>query len=134
MVSLTSDTLLHRQISPAWTQRGHVTSQAFKPTSKDERRLSVYDGDQVSAEESWKHFTEELGLTSAGVLAVSVEECESLGLDAEQDPEPFLSHAVILFGGLSNSQVETKAKILKRNAVARGWLYKEDPADADQEE
>ena len=46
---------------------------------KRHRVLSAYDGDQISAKDAHRHFTRELGLTSAGVLAVSVQECEDTG-------------------------------------------------------
>ena len=121
---MTSDTLLLRQIHPSWIQLGRVTSQAFKPTSKDNKRLSVYDGAQVTAEESWTHYTETLQCSSAGVMAVSIRECETLHLDAEPDPAIFPAHVVIKFDSYSNSQVEKKAKHLKRDAEARGWQYR----------
>ncbi len=54
---MTPDTLLLRQIHPSFVQDGRVTSQAFRPTPKDELRLSVDDGDRVGAEASWKRFT-----------------------------------------------------------------------------
>lgn len=120
---MTSDTLLLRQINPAWVQQGRVTSQAFKPTLKDNKQLSVYDGDQMTAEDSWVHYTEELGYSSVGVMGVSVEECQSLDLIAELDPKPFPAHAVIKFDGCSNSQIERKAKSLKKAAKVRGWQY-----------
>ena len=44
---MTPDTLLFRQVNPGWIREGRVTSQAFKPTAKDEKKLSVYDGDQA---------------------------------------------------------------------------------------
>lgn len=52
---MTHETLLHRQVHPSWIQEGRVTSQAFKPTPKDEGMLSVYDGDVSGPEESWRH-------------------------------------------------------------------------------
>lgn len=116
-------TLLLRQVNPAWVQSGRVTSQVFRPTPKDQRRLSVYDGDQITALEAWRHFTETLGYTSVGVLGVSVDECRSLRLDAEPDPGPFPEHAVIAFGELNNTQIEKKAKQLRGFAQARGWQY-----------
>lgn len=119
-----SDTLLHRQVHPSWVQQDRVTSQAFRPTPKDQGRLSVYDGDQVTAEGSWAHYTQQLELSSIGVLAVTVEECESLGLAAEPDPEPFPEHAVIRFDGLSRAQIGKKAKHLQRHAARRGWQYR----------
>jgi hypothetical protein len=116
-------TLLHRQINPSWLQQGRVTSQAFKPTLKDNKRLSVYDGDQISAEGSWQHYTRELGFISFGVLAVTVAECIAQELLAEPDSAPFPSHAVIRFDGCSGSQMEKKAKRLKAAAELRGWQY-----------
>lgn len=60
-------TLLYRQVNPSWIQSGRVTSQAFKPTPKDERRLSVYDGDLITPADAWRHYTESLGFSSVGV-------------------------------------------------------------------
>ena len=114
-------TLLHRQVNPNWIQSGRVTSQAFKPTPKDQRRLSVYDGDLISADDSWRHFTQSPERSSVGVLSVTVAECQSLELSAESDPEPFPEHVVIVFGEIfSNGQTEAKAKHLRAFAVARG--------------
>ena len=118
-----SDTLLHRQINPSWIQEGRVTSQAFKPTPKVKKQLSVYDGDQISAEEAWHHYTENLRFPSVGVLAVVVVECQDLGLGVKPDPEPFPEHAVIDFSNLPNAQIEKKAKKLRECAQARGYLY-----------
>lgn len=42
---MTPDTLLLHQIHPSFIQYGRVTSQAFRPTPKDEGFLSVDDGD-----------------------------------------------------------------------------------------
>jgi len=127
---MNSATLLLRQIHPAWVQRGRFTSQAFRPTRKDEYSLSVYDGDLVTAEGSWEHYTVQQGFDSAGVAGVTVEECEDLDLAAESDPAPFPAHAVVRFDGHSNSQIATKAKHLKRAAAQRGWQYR---ADAEQQ-
>jgi hypothetical protein len=120
---LNGTTLLHRQVNPSWVQQGRITSQVFKPTPKDDSRLSVYDGDQVTALEAWSHYTNDLGLTSIGVVAVTVAECEELDLTAEPDPEPFPAHAVIRFDACTPSQVEKKAKRLKAVGEARGWMY-----------
>ncbi len=68
---MTPDTLLLRQIHPSFIQDGRVTSQAFRPTPKDELLLSVDDGDRVGAEASWKRFTANPACKSAGVQAVS---------------------------------------------------------------
>lgn len=85
-------------------------------------KLSVYDGDQISPEEAFDHFTSVLHQQSVGELAVTVAECASLDLKAEADPEPFPEHAIIDFTGLGRRDVESKGKKLKSIADARGWL------------
>jgi len=120
---MTGATLLLRQVHPSFIQAGRVTSQAFRPTPKDRSLLSVYDGDQITAEASWTHFTGQDGCTSAGVLGMTVGECAAEGLPARPDPEPFPEHAVIDFTGLTDNQIEKKGKKLKAKAEARGWLY-----------
>ena len=40
-----SETLFLRQIHPTFVQNGRPTSQAFRPTPKDENQLSVYNGE-----------------------------------------------------------------------------------------
>jgi hypothetical protein len=119
---MTGETLLYRQVNPSWVQAGRVTSQVFKPTLKDNKRLSVYDGDQITAEDSWNHYTSNLGFSSAGVVAVTVQECDSQQLPTESDPTPFPSHVVIRFDKCSTSEAEKSAKHLKRFAEERGWL------------
>jgi len=120
---MTGDTLLLRQVNPSWIQEGRITSQVFRPTPKDKKRLSVYDGDLITAEKAWKHFTNELQFASVGVMAVTVHECNAQNLPAAPDPEPFPAHAVIKFDNLSPSQIAKKAKHLKKAAETRGWQY-----------
>lgn len=125
---MNADTLLHRQVSPAWVQQGRVTSQLFKPTPKDEKKLSLYDGDQISAEGAWEHFTGQLGLKSVGVLSVTKAECETESLRVVPDPTPYPEHIVLDFSELSGGQTEKAAKRLTVTAVERGWQY--GPVDA----
>ncbi|MGO9471269.1 MAG: hypothetical protein ACLQIB_03000 [Isosphaeraceae bacterium] len=120
---MTDDTLLLRQIHPAFIQNERVTSQAFTPTPKDARKLSVYDGDQFTAEESWRHFTHR-ALNSAGVLAVSVLECVELQLQVAPTPEVFEGHVDIDFIGITEKSVKAAAKHLRMRASKRGWLYR----------
>ena len=120
---MTPDTLLFRQVNPSWIKEGQVTSQLFRPTRKDEKRTSVYDGDQVTAQESYCHYTVELGYRSVGVVAVTVTECEDQNLTAIPDPDMFPAHALIDFRGYSNNDIIKKAICLKRAAMERGWQY-----------
>lgn len=120
---MTPDTLLLRQVHPSWVQQGRVTSQLFRPAPKDEKRLSVYDGDLITAGKAWGHFTGTLGYASVGVMAVAVKECQQHGLSAASDPEPFPEHAVIDYSAFSENEIRTKAKHLRAAAEARGWQY-----------
>ena len=122
------DTLLLRQINPSWVRAGRVTSQAFTPTPKDEAKLSVYDGDQISPADSWHHYALELGFSSVGVMAVTVGECAALEREVVLDSIPFREHAYIDFTGLSRSQAKNVGKALTRSANDRGWQYRPDLA------
>ena len=121
---MNSDTLLYRQVHPSWIEDDFPTSQAFTPTPKDELRLSVYDGDEISAASSWEHYTGQ-GLLSSGVVAVTVEECESLGLRVIPDPRPGSPHHVLIdFTGLSGGQRKRRAQRLTAAAEAHDWQYR----------
>lgn len=120
---MTDETLLYRQVHPAWIQDGRVTSQVFRPTPKDDKRLSVYDSDMITAESAWWHFTKELGHRSVGVLAVTVRECQAQELLVSPDAKPFPEHAVIDFSMFGDSEVRKKSKYLKAAAEKRGWQY-----------
>ena len=118
------NTLLFRQVSPSWMRDGRPTRQAFTPTAKDKGYLSVYDGDMVTAEEAWLHYTQKLGLVSVGVIAVSCHECAILEIPVTPDPTPFPSHVIIHFTGYTNAQIKTKARLLTRLANERDWQYR----------
>ena len=121
---MTPETLLHRQVHPSWLQEGRITSQVFKPTPKDKKKVSVYDGDQIAPDKSWEHYTTILKYESIGVVDVTLHDCETQKLIVEPDPEPYPEHVVIKFDVYSNSQIEKKAKNLTKAAVARGWQYR----------
>lgn len=121
---MTETTLLLRQINPSFVQQGRVTSQAFRPTPKDQQKLSVYDGDLISAPDSWTHFTQIQRLQSIGVLGVTVQECRNEELVVRSSPEYFAEHAEIDFLGFTPNQCEKKGKRLRSAAEARGWLYR----------
>jgi len=101
------------------------SSQAFRPTPKDEQMLSVYDNDQITPADAFEHYTKDLKLRSGGVLAVSMMECETLALPVTPDPGLFPEHALIDFSAHSKSATEKKAKLLRAKAEVRGWLYRD---------
>lgn len=118
-------TLLLRQIHPTFVQQGRPTSQAFRPTPKDEDKLSVYDGDKIAPQPSWEHYTGTLGLQSAGVMGITVGECAALELGVSEDAATFAEHCLIDFTGLGKSIIEKKAKLLVQSAIQRDWLFRE---------
>jgi len=117
--------LLLRQIHPSFIQNGHAHYTAFRPTKKDHKRLSVSDGNKISAEEAWKRYTETLGYNSCGVLGVTISECESKSLSVQEDPrDDQPDHMVIDFSHFdSHGKIDKAAKALCQFASNRGWLY-----------
>ena len=127
---MNSDTLLYRMVHPSWMRDGIPTSQTFKPTRKDNRRLSVYDGDQITPQDAYEHYTGSLpglGQNAVGVLAVAVAECESLNLAVKLDGDPIPAHALIDFATLSRRNINRAADELKQIANARGWQHRPNP-------
>ena len=111
---------------PQFVQQGQPSSQVFRPTPKDEKLLSVYDGDQSGPGDAFEHYTSQIGLSSVGVMAVTAEECETCELQSRPDPEAFPEHAVIDFSEYGEREIKKKAKQLKAFAIQQGWLYRYD--------
>ena len=117
-------TSLLRQVHPQWLKDGKVLSIAFRPFPKDAGLLSVYDGDLITAEASLNHFTGR-GFQSAGVWAVSVQECHTCELPARSDAQgQFPEHAVIDFTAHEEKAQKAKSKILAAKAEERGCQFK----------
>jgi hypothetical protein len=120
---MNSDTLLLRQVHPTFVQNGQITSQVFRPTPKDENLLSAYNGDLITAGNAWKHYTSEPANLSVGVMAISKGECDTHQLPVIEDKIPFVEHVSIDFTKKTKSGIEKIAKMLKRVAQQRGWLF-----------
>lgn len=122
---VTPETILLRQVHPNFVQEGQLSSQAFFPFPKDKGRLSVYDGDRITAAESHDHYTEVLGNASDSVWGVSLEEIADEALSAIADPlNDFPSHVLIDFAAHPERSFRKVAKRLKAYALARGCLYR----------
>ena len=89
----------------------------------DEGQLSVYDGNQISAPDSWKHYTDKLNRPSIGVISVTKKECIDEGLVVNPDPKPFSEHVLIDFTHFGRTKQKRKAKLLRDVAWERGWQY-----------
>ena len=121
---MTPESLLLRQVNLSWIREGRITSQVFRPTLKDAKKLSVYAGAKITPEGSYRLYTGTLRLASVGVMAVSVAECRKETLPVIPHPRPFPEHVVIDFGSCSNAEIKTKAKRLTESARLRGWQYR----------
>lgn len=116
-------TPLLRQVHPSFVQAGHITSQVFRPTPKDEQQLSVYDGHKIKPQAAWLHFIQNPLCRSAGVVAVLKSECDREQLAVVADGVPFPEHCYLDFANFDKKNIELKAKFLSRIAQSRGWLF-----------
>jgi hypothetical protein len=117
--------LLYRQVHPHWIVDGQPSSQAFKPTKKDEGMLSVALGSKATAEEAFFLHTVGQRLASAGTWAVTVGEVVAVELSSYEQPlENNPAHGFIDFRGLGRGATESKAKLLLAKARARGDVYR----------
>jgi len=119
------ETFLYRQAHPNFMKDGDITSQVFFPFPKDDARLSVDDGAQTTAEESFQHFTEVEGLLSEGVWAVQKHEAEDLHLAVEADPKTdWPPHSVIDFRNHEEKSWRKLAKKLRAYATEHGCFHR----------
>jgi len=117
------ETLLLRQIHPQFVQSGRVTSQAFRPTPKDESQLSADNGDMITPEAAWKRFSAEPESSSSGVMAISNAECSQCGMKIIEDGIPYLEHCYLDFTPYGRKESDRLGKKLSTLAHSRGWLY-----------
>lgn len=127
---MTMSRLVYRQV-----HRNHVdealqpSSSAFNPfvtggvDGAQTRSLSAYNGNLVSAEGAYRHFTQELGRPSVGVLAISEEECAELGIEVDHDGLGFPAHVSLRFPMVSRGVTRRLARELVELAMARGWQH-----------
>lgn len=123
--------LLFRQIHPSFIEDGEPSSQPFRPTPKDDNKLSVDRGEISTAQESFELHTSTKGLASVGVYGLTVAEFSSQSIECFSDPiegspgapaNP--AHAFADYGPHAGSAQKNIAKRLKHAAIARGCLYK----------
>lgn len=139
---MNDNTPLYRQVVPAYfkpQENGMVAVRAFFPRKRDEGRLSVHNGDGISAEGAYRTFMQIPRCNSAGVVSVFVRECQELEqkkrweLPVCDDPhEGNPHHVVIDFNRIPDEKWMVVAELLRDFAAARGWAYgpvlSEDPS------
>ena len=80
------DELLLRQVHPNFIIESRITSQAFLPTEKDDKKLSVNRSSMISAHEAFDLHTQQKKLQSVGVWGISVGEVltfDSLSIESD---------------------------------------------------
>lgn len=118
------DELLYRQVHPQWIIDDMPSSQAFKPTRKDEGMLSITLGSKTTAEDAFLHHTQTLKLASGGTWAVTVGEVAAVDLSSFEQPlEHSPAHGFVDFRDLSRKAMESKAKLLLARTRNRGCVY-----------
>jgi hypothetical protein len=121
--------LLLRQIHPTFIQEGRMTSQAFRPTPKDQKLLSVNRSSKIKPLDAYILHTEIKKLSSVGVWGVSVSEVNDIDdLNIKEDPieNPIedKSHSLIDFSLLdSESRIKAISSKLADKARKRGCLH-----------
>lgn len=116
---------LYRQVHPSWRVNGLITSQAFKPTSKDNGKLSVVVSTAMTAKMAYIYHTQQ-ELDSVGTYQVTVGEVRDCGLRSVDDsalPSSFLGHAYIDYRGASNKEIERSSKELRTRAMMHGIQF-----------
>lgn len=135
--------LLYRQVISSWIKDdGTPASVAFRPTPKDERKLST-DRQRAGAEGSYKRYETNCGHPPAGTWAIGVgavldahsgldealQETHALTIIDDAGTEGnHADHASIAFGPAESKNQERKvherlAKTLQNDAIERGMQY-----------
>lgn len=124
---MTESTNLHRQIPP---DVGHVqyengqmriATNNFHPSSKDDGKLSVYNGEKFTAEASFEHYT--ANYKSVGVFSLAKQAFQSHDLEPNEDSDPFDGHVSVDYTSKLKPEIRNIAKKLRQTAVTDGWAF-----------
>lgn len=115
---------LFRNVREEFVHEGRVSSQAFEPAPDDEGLLSVDRSSLTLAKASFELFLKRPNCLSAGVMSVTVQECEQLETPALENPlQDNAAHAVADFRDHNRSQRKKRAGKLRDLAELRGWSH-----------
>lgn len=113
-----------RQVHPTFLKNGVVSQEAFVGTPHDRDQVSTVRSVRRSAEEAHAHYTEVLGLASAGTWATSVDEVQSTTCrvvdDEACDEVEVPGHSYIDLRGLTKAAKKAARLELARVAQLRG--------------
>ncbi len=132
-----SEELFFRQIHSSWvTSEGTVSMQAFRPSKKDARKLSVTCSGKFDAQSAYqKHLSQ--SLSSVGSMAINNAEVIDAytALETREDGvvpqvknvvvdnDPFEGHAHVDFTDLTKRECKSVAANLVSSSSIRGWLF-----------
>ena len=119
------ETLLYRVVRQSDAQGRTISSRVFWPAG-GQGRLHVFDGSMVSPQQIFGDPA--LGVSAfgpfSGIVAVSVGECESLGLSVSPGGTTARCQLVIDFSDLPFGEWRSIAVRLRRFAANRGWIVR----------
>jgi hypothetical protein len=121
------DEVMFRQIHPASFNKGEPGSDRFRPSFKDDNKLSVDRSSLTSAEAAHALFVGQ-GRMSAAVFGVSVREFQACAIPCVEDQieDGFFPNAAHALGDYSSEALARQkviSKRLKRDAINRGCIY-----------
>ena len=125
--------MYQRQCHPSFYQEGEPTSQIFAAFPRDKGELSGTRDSKVTAEESYREYTQVMGLQSVGVWGISVGEAEDAGsrvVDDSQKPTKQRvpqGHVYLDMKHMTRIELKRLRVQLLERAKARGILYPPKP-------
>lgn len=122
--------VLFRQIHPSFMEDNEPSSDRFRPSVRDQHRLSVDRSALTTAAEAHARFVSG-GRKSVAVFGLSVGEFDAENIPCSEDPIPASAnepenpaHALADYAAHELATQKLVAKRLKRLAVARGCLHR----------
>lgn len=103
---LDENTSLFRVVHPKWIQNDRISSEVFRPFDDDE--LSMYNGNIVTAEEAFKHFTIDQGNKGSRVACVKVKTFQKYNLPVIDDGAPYPAHVTVDFSPICGNNPRRK--------------------------
>ena len=94
-----SNTLLYRQVHPTQVipSSNTLASAVFMPESKQANSISTYNGDLIKPEDALRHYRDDLGMKSDGVVGLAVGVFEQRGMTATHDGNGFREHVTVTY-------------------------------------
>jgi hypothetical protein len=117
------DELLHRQAHPNFVQDGVPSSTVFRPTNKDEGKLSLDRDSLATAQQAHARHVAS-GFASIAVWSLAAQEYAAARTTAYAEAIPENpAHCYADFSAMTKGEQERASKLLKSKAVKVGKCY-----------